>query len=171
MGGKEKDHDLASCWRKAIAAVLLSTGFLCVLLDSSAVLAQGDMHSMTKHGGLHVSTMPANNEVIAMAPQKIILDFDSEVRLVKLALKEKTQGEILINFRFDPTSGRHYTQSLPPLLAADYYKVEWAALDASGKLARGSFYFSFGDNAKPPSSYMGEMDHQMQIISPDYRLL
>ena len=33
-----------------------------------------------------------------------------------------------------------------------------------------NIYFSFGANAKPPSTYRMEMNHEMQLISPDYRL-
>lgn len=145
--------------------------FLCSVLGASAVYAQHTMPGMAMEEGLKVSTMPADDQVIAKAPQSIMLNFETEVRLVKLALKETKQGEILIDFRYDPTAKMHYKQDIPALAAADYYKVEWAALNAAGKLIRGSFYFSFGTDAQPPSTYMHGMDHDMQIISPDYRLL
>lgn len=129
------------------------------------------MHGMSNSGDLLASSMPADNEVLAKAPQSIMLNFASEVRLVKLALKETKQGEILIDFRYDPSAAMRYMQTLPMLAAADYYKVEWAALKASGELVKGNFYFSFGDDAKPPSEYMNDMDHEMMIMAPDYRLL
>lgn len=168
---RAKGHDIESQSRKPLSGLLLSLSLLFTLLGSSVVLGQHAMPGMSGSGGLQLSTMPADNEVIAKAPQSIMLNFKSKVRLVKLALKETSQGEILIDFRYDPVAGMQYLQSLPALVTADYYKVEWAALDASGALIRGSFYFSFGDDAKPPSSYMEGMDHDMQVISPDYRLL
>ena len=168
---RAKGHKSESQSRKPISGLLLSLSLLFSLLSSSVVLGQHAMPGMASQDGLQLSTMPADNEVIAKAPLSIMLNFESEVRLVKLALKETKQGEILIDFRYSPVAGMHYTQPLPTLAAADYYKVEWAALDASGKLVKGSFNFSFGDDAQPPSSYMKGMDHEMQITSPDYRLL
>ena len=158
--------------QKTKAAFLLPVCFLFSLLLSQLALAQPHMmHGMSNSGGLLDSSMPADNEVLAKAPQSIMLNFASEVRLVKLALKETKQGEILIDFRYDPTAAMRYMQTLPMLAAADYYKIEWAALKASGELVKGSFYFSFGDDAKPPSEYLNEMGHEMMIMAPDYRLL
>jgi len=169
---KARDHNSDSRIRKLLSGLLLSLSLLLSLLGGSVVLGQHTMPGMSNSGGLQLSTMPADDEVLAKAPQSIMLNFESEVRLVKLALKETKQGEILIDFRYSPAASMHYMQALPALAAADYYKVEWAALDAKGALVKGSFYFSFGSDAKPASSYMEEMDHDMQMImSPDYRLL
>lgn len=168
---RAKGHTVASQSRKPLSGLLLSLGLLFSFLSSSVVLGQHAMPGMSHQGGLQLSTMPADNEVVAKAPASIMLNFESEVRLVKLALKETQQGEVLIDFRYSPAAGMYYSQPLPVLAAANYYKVEWAVLDASGELIKGSFYFSFGDDAEPPSFYMEGMDHQMQIISPDYRLL
>ena len=151
--------------------MLLLLSALYTVLGSPTLLAQHTMPDMDTGHGLQLSTMPADDQVIANSPQSIMLNFESDVRLVKLALKETKQGEILIDFRYNPVAAKHFEQALPALAAANYYKVEWAALDRVGKLVRGSFYFSFGDDAQPPSSYMEGMDHDMQIISPDYRLL
>lgn len=167
----EKGRRAGSQFRGKFSGLLPMIGFMISLLSSSTLLAQHTMPGMSGGTGLHVSTMPADDAVLAKAPESIMLNFQTEVRLVKLALKETRQGEILIDFRYNPTASMHYTQPIPPLAAANYYKVEWAALDRSGKLVKGSFYFSFGENAQSPSSYMEGMDHNMQIISPDYRLL
>jgi methionine-rich copper-binding protein CopC len=154
-----------------IPAISVAICFLLALLASPLLFAQHDMHGMSDGESLLVSSMPADDEVLAEAPKSIMLGFDSEVRLVKLALKETKQGEILIDFRYDSEAAMRYVQSLPSLAEANYYKIEWAALNMMGELIRGSFYFSFGEQAKPPSSYRDEMDHNMLIPSPDYRLL
>ena len=167
---KATSVDLASQYRNIFPRLLLSFSLLFSLFGSSIALAQHDMHGMSNGGGLLASTMPVDDEVLAKAPQSLMLNFEDDVRLVKLALKETEQGEILIDFRFDPAAGKHFMHSLPQLAAAEYYKVEWAALDSNGELVKGSFYFSFGEGAQPPSTYIEEMDHQM-IMSPDYRLL
>jgi len=169
--GEKETSEATRKYRIINSRFLLSISFLLSLLFSPLLAAQHNMHGMSNSGGLLDSSMPADNEVLARAPQSIMLNFASEVRLVKLALKETKQGEILIDFRYDPQAAMRYMQKLPMLAAADYYKVEWAALQASGDLVRGSFYFSFGDDAKHPSEYMNEMDHEMMIMSPDYRLL
>lgn len=155
---------------KSFLAVALLVSFLSVALSSGSAMAQHEMPGMAMDNTLLQGTMPANDEVVAVAPESLMLHFGANVRLVKLAVKESEQGEILIDFRYKPTAGVHFTQALPKLAAANYYTVEWAALEASGNLVRGRFRFSFGDGAKPPSSYMGEMDHRMNIMSPDFRL-
>ncbi len=162
---------LESRYRGAFSGTLLVLSVVFALLGSTLTLAQHDMHGMSNVAGLKLKTMPANDAVLAKAPSSIMLDFESDVRLVKLALKETRQGEILIDFRYTPSAGKHYLQKLPKLAAANYYKVEWAALKAGGDLVKGSFYFSFGEDAKPASHYMEQMDHQMLVPSPDYRLL
>jgi hypothetical protein len=115
--------------------------------------------------------MPANDAALAAAPGSLMLHFESEMRLVKLALKAPEYGFIDIGFRYQPVPDVHFMQSLPTLAAANYYSVEWAAFNANEELIKGIFYFSFGDNARPPSYYLDQMHHPGPIMSPDYRLL
>ena len=117
--------------------------------------------------------MPDNDEVLAVAPESVMLHFQSDVRLVKLVLREPSQGKepIDIGFRYRDGTGVHFVQPLPVLVDADYYFVEWAAFDANSNLIQGAFYFSFGEDARPPSFYLDQMQHPDTIISPDYRLL
>ena len=154
------------------ATRVLSASLLMSVYFTSPSLAQHETHDMSATGAAHVITMPDNDEVLAVAPESIMLHFESDVRLVKLALKEPSQGKepIDIDFRYQPGTGVHFVHALPELAAADYYTVEWAAFDTDANLIRGVFYFSFGENARPPSSYTGRMEHSGNIISPDYRL-
>lgn len=138
---------------------------------SPLALAQHEMHDMAETADTRLQSMPANDEVLAAAPESLMLHFESEIRLVKLALKGSGQGFANINFRYNPRPGVHFTQSLPKLEEANYYTVEWAAFDSEENLMRGMFRFSFGDEARPPSEYMQEMEHSVNPISPDYRLL
>jgi len=144
--------------------------FLLGVLSAPQSLAQHEMHDMPANG-VHVTTMPANDEVLASSPESLMLHFESEVRLVKLVLRESRQGMIDIRFHYNPETGVHFMQSLPTLELADYYTVEWAVLDSDEKLVKGAFYFSFGDDARPPSFYLDQIDHPVHIMSPDYRLL
>jgi methionine-rich copper-binding protein CopC len=147
----------------SIISLLVSLWF------SPVLLAQHTMHIMPAEGDLQVATMPENNEVLAAAPSSIMLHFESDVSLVKLVVKEARQGFIDIGFRYQ--HGVHFVQPLPALAAADYYTAEWAVLDDQGKLIKGTFHFSFGAEAKPPSFYLDQMEQMQHIMAPDYRLL
>lgn len=141
-------------------------------LFSSMALAQHTMHSMPGSNSLNVVSMPGNDEVLAAAPKSIMLQFGSEVQLVKLAVKNPEEGKepIDIGFRYSPQMSMHFMQPLPVLGAANYYTVEWAAFDAKHVLVKGVFYFSFGVDAKPPSFYLSQIKQMEHIMSPDYRL-
>lgn len=149
--------------------ILLASCFIS--LYSSAVLAQHDMHSMDNAGQDMVTTMPGNNEVLAAAPTEVMLHFEKPKTLVKLVVKDPAANFVDINFRFDPRPSQHFARALPALAPQDYYSVEWAILDDDGALVKGTFYFSFGADAKPPSFYLDQMEHEMHIMAPDYRLL
>jgi len=146
--------------------------FLFGSLFSSLVLAQHTMHSMPGSGSLKVVSMPDNDEVLGAAPKSIMLQFGSEVQLVKLAVKNPDEGKepIDIGFRYSPEMSMHFMQTLPTLAAANYYTVEWAAFDARHVLVKGVFYFSFGADAKPPSFYLNQIKQMEHIMSPDYRV-
>lgn len=148
----------------------LISGFVLASCGASA-LAQHDMSHMSGMGAENVSTMPADDAVMASAPKSVMLQFEEEHVLVKLVLKDPAAEFIDISFRFDPVSKQHFSHALPPLAPADYYEVGWAALDMQGKLHKGTFHFSFGPDANPPSSYLSQEEHEMpMIMTPDYRL-
>ncbi|NKB32721.1 MAG: hypothetical protein GKR91_06450 [Pseudomonadales bacterium] len=152
---------------------VICSGLLVSQFFSTTALAQHEGHASLNNGGVHLVTLPENDEVLADAPTTLILHFRSQVALLKLALKEPGQGKEPhdIGFRYRPETAVHFEHSLPPLLPANYYLVEWAAFAANGELVRGSFSFSFGDDAMPPSHYRAQMEHSNTIISPDYRLI
>jgi methionine-rich copper-binding protein CopC len=142
------------------------------LLFSSISMAQHEMHGMNTADSVLAMTMPENDEILATAPESMMLHFESDVLLVKLVLRDPRQAKnmIKIDFRYSPTPGVHFVQPLPVLKSADYYTAEWAVLDGGGKLIKGVFYFSFGDNARPASYYLNQMKHPDHIMPSDYRL-
>ncbi len=152
---------------------LMALIFLLCAVFIPRSFAQHGAHGMPASGNKQVISMPDNDEVLAVAPESVMLHFQSNVRLVKLVLKEPSQGKepIDIGFRYRDGTGVHFVQPLPVLPDADYYFVEWAAFDANSNLIKGAFYFSFGENARPPSFYLDQMMHMDTFISPDYRLL
>lgn len=142
-----------------------------LVTSASQSLAQHQMHGGGGEPGISVSTMPMADEVLAKAPDEIMMHFQEQFTLVKLVMKNPDNEFIDINFRFDPTPGMHMVHAVPELEPDDYYEVEWAVLSSDGELIRGNFHFSFGEDARPPSYYLEQMDMPLHIMAPDYRLL
>lgn len=166
----EKGLKLSSHGKSYLSAGLLFIQLLLLAIWSPLALAQHEMHNMA--ASVELNSMPANDEVLAAAPESMMLHFASEIRLVKLALKASEHGFVNIDFRYNPVPGVHFTQSLPALAAANYYTVEWAAFDSSEELIKGTFHFSFGDDARAPSYYRNQMEGMVHDAMPlDYRTL
>ena len=142
-----------------------------LVTSASQSLAQHQMHGGDGESGISVSTMPMANEVLAKSPEQIMMNFQEPYTLVKLVMKTPDNEFVDINFRFDPTPGMHMVHAIPALEPDDYYEVEWAVLSREGELIRGNFHFSFGEDARPPSYYLDQMEMPVHIMAPDYRLL
>ena len=97
-------------------------------------------------------TSPADDATLDVAPNMMTLEFPSPVKLVKLTLHNEQRDWIEINFRYSPSDRKYYHWDLPILAPAAYYTADWAILSDSDKLVRGSFSFSFGSEAQPPSA-------------------
>ncbi|MCY4183412.1 MAG: copper resistance protein CopC, partial [Gammaproteobacteria bacterium] len=135
--------------------------FLCVLTAAAMLLGLGAAsaqvnpasYPLRDENGLaaQAATSPADDAVLALAPEELSLLFPASVRLVKLTLRDEKRGWIDINFRYNPSPRRDYVWQLPELPEAVYYTAEWAILSARERLIRGSFSFAFGPNAQAPS--------------------
>lgn len=160
-------------YRGAIGGIGLLQCLACALLLTLTAQAgaQHAGHTMDNVGDMELNTMPADDAVLASAPRRLMLHFAAEVRLVKLALRNDDSEFIDIGFRYRPGSGHDFSQALPRLATADYYRVEWAAIDGSGVLNKGEFHFSFGADARPPSYWLNQQEEMRHIMAPDYRLL
>lgn len=96
-------------------------------------------------------TDPADDAVLKEAPVEIGFEFPERVRLVKLTLRNAERDWIDIDFRYRPVLETSFIWPLPTLGMATFYTADWAILAANDQLVRGSFSFSFGPDAKPPS--------------------
>lgn len=96
-------------------------------------------------------TLPKDDDVLLLAPKAISLDFPRLSRLVKFTLRNETRDWVDIQFRYDPVLDTHYVLELPVLSEATYYTADWAVLSSNDRLVRGSFSFSFGEDAQRPS--------------------
>jgi methionine-rich copper-binding protein CopC len=143
---------------------------LLLLLLSPLASAQ---HVMTINSNSDVvtETTPADDMVLAAAPADLMMRFSTYVRLVKLVLKAPGNKPVDIGFRYNPDASRVFFWDLPALPAADYYTVEWAAIDPANFVARGSFSFAFGPTAKPPSELIPQEEELAPVIVPDFRLI
>ena len=100
---------------------------------------------------LKTKTAPNDDAVLKEAPSEISLEFPQRVRLVKLTLRNANHDWIDIDFRYSPRVEEAFSWKLPDLAEASYYTADWAILATNEQLVRGTFSFSFGPDAKPPS--------------------
>jgi methionine-rich copper-binding protein CopC len=149
-----------------------ATSLCALLLVLMSPLASAQ-HVMTINSNSDVvtETAPVDNAVLAEAPADLMMRFSTYVRLVKLVLKAPGNTPVDIGFRYNPDASRVFFWDLPPLPAADYYTVEWAAIDPVNFVARGSFSFSFGPDARPPSELIPQEEELAPVIVPDFRLI
>ena len=125
------------------------------LLATNAAIAQVNPVSYPgrDEGGIvaATATSPADDAVLAMAPDELELVFPDNMRLVKLTLRDENRQWVEINFRYSPNPRRSYIWKLPELPPAVYYTADWAVLSPREQLIRGSFSFAFGIGAEAPS--------------------
>jgi len=124
---------------------------LFLLLLGENVNAQHS-HGRRNTVELELETEPYNDQVLELAPEFLMMRFTEYVSLVKLTLKVEDMRPIDIGFQFSPTFSRVFIQAIPALERAEFYTAEWAALTAENVVVYGSFLFSFGSDAKKPTS-------------------
>lgn len=143
----------------------------CLLSPTSTIHAQHTMMHQQHTPGGQAATMPHDDAVLEDAPAQLSLEFDHDVRLVKLTLRTSEARELLdIGFRYNPSSDTSFAHQLPTLESAPYYIAEWAVVSADERIIQGRFHFAFGPDAQPPSELMPETTPMRHIMAPDYRV-
>ena len=140
-------------------------------MASAHTHAQHVMGPLGSQSEVEVESAPANDEILPAPPADLLMRFSTYVRLVKLTVKAPDGDPVDIGYRYQPDASRVFLWNLPELPAADYYTVEWAAIDPSNLVARGSFSFSFGPGARPASELIPEEEILAPVIVPDFRLI
>jgi methionine-rich copper-binding protein CopC len=155
-----------------LANGLLQFAFALCLALSGAQYAQAQ-HVMTinSNSDVELESSPVDDEVLESSPQELMLRFSTYVKLVKLTMKDPEDKFVNIGFIYNPDVSRVFFLDLPELPASPYYTVEWTAIDPSNLVARGSFNFSFGPDAAPPSTLIPEEEVLDPFMAPDYRLI
>lgn len=144
---------------------------VCVAFGSVQYAQAQHVMTINSNSDVELETSPVDDEVLESAPQELMLRFSTYVRLVKLTMKNPEEKFVNIGFIYSPDVSRVFFLDLPEIPAASYYTVEWTAIDPSNLVARGSFSFSFGPDAAPPSTLIPEEEELVPVIVPDYRLI
>jgi methionine-rich copper-binding protein CopC len=132
----------------SIGLILLLSRLSFAQPSSSAVYRQAaDITGLVAK----TESSPLNDAVLNSAPNQLSLVFPQRVRLVKLTLRNELRDWVDISFRYDPKLDNSFVWELPNLRIASYYTADWAILAANEQLVRGTFSFSFGPGAEPPS--------------------
>lgn len=156
----------------SLARSILRFTFALCLAFSGAQYAQAQ-HIMTinSNSDVELESSPVDDEVLESSPKELMLRFSTYVKLVKLTMKNPEEEFVNIGFRYNPDASRVFFLDLPDLAEAAYYTIEWTAIDPSNLVARGSFSFSFGPDAAPPSTLIPVEEELDPFMAPDYRLI
>lgn len=149
--------------------LLLLASFM--LAVAPAAFSQHIMGGGAGASSVEMEPTPSDDQVLASSPEELMLRFSTYVRLVKLTLKAPDQDIVNIGFRYSPEASRVFFWELPELPDADYYTVEWAAIDPTNLVAKGTFNFAFGSDALPPSQVIPQEEELQHVTVPDFRLL
>ena len=137
-------HKFRQCLLAAVMSLAASAAFAQVNPASYPLRDEGGLAAAT-------DTTPADDAILAIAPEELNLVFPENVRLVKLTLRDENRAWVEIGFRYNPRPRRDYVWKLPELPPAVYYTADWAILSAREQLIYGSFSFAFGPGAQAPS--------------------
>jgi methionine-rich copper-binding protein CopC len=153
-----------------IRFMLATTVALMCLGTSPLLFAQHVMDPNASSSNVEMESSPTNDEILSQSPRDFMLRFSTYVRLVKLSVKGPDDKLVNVDFRYQTDASRVFFWDIPTLPDADYYTVEWAAIDPRNLIARGTFSFSFGPNARPASELIPEVEVLEHIVTPDYRI-
>ncbi len=144
---------------------------LCLAFGGAQFAQAQHIMTINSNSDVELESSPVDDEVFETAPKELMLRFSTYVKLVKLTMLDPEEKLVNIGFRYNPDASRVFFLDLPEIPPAPYYTVEWTAIDPSNLVARGSFSFSFGPNAAPPSTLIPEEEELVPVIVPDYRLI
>jgi len=95
--------------------------------------------AVSAHTGLKAS-VPANNSILQVTPQQLALEFRSEVRLVKLGLRNSKAKQIKFDFKPSAQGMKKVNYPLPKL-ATGSYRVDWMVMGSDTHKVTGYYNF------------------------------
>jgi len=86
------------------------------------------------------SSVPAEQAVVAAAPEELVLMFSTDVRITALTLTDAADASYELGAL--PTSAQREFEIPVPTLAAGEYTVAWRAVGADTHVVSGEIHFS-----------------------------
>lgn len=119
------------------ALSLLTMSIRCmVLIACVSVSSIVSAHNVLK------SSVPADGAALESSPSELALEFNGQVRLVKLSLKNGEE-EVEVGFKPDLTAASSFAIPVPEL-APGAYALEFSIIGADGHIVAGHFNFGVG---------------------------
>ena len=121
---------------------LASLSFLKTSLRAFAFIACVSLNMTASAHNVLKSSTPADGSTLDRSPSELALDFNGQVRLVKLSLK-RSEESIDVGFKPDLTAATFFAVPVPRL-ASGAYSLEFSVIGEDGHTVAGHFNFGIG---------------------------
>ena len=121
---------------------LASLSFLKTSLRAFAFIACVSLNMTASAHNVLKSSTPADGSMLDRSPSELALDFNGQVRLVKLSLKRSDES-IDVGFKPDLTAATSFVVPVPEL-ASGTYSLEFSVIGEDGHTVAGHFNFGIG---------------------------
>ena len=121
---------------------LASLSFLKTSLRAFAFIACVSLNMTASAHNVLKSSTPADGSTLDRSPSELALDFNGQVRLVKLSLKRSDES-IDVGFKPDLTAATSFIVPVPEL-ASGAYSLEFSVIGEDGHTVAGPFNFGIG---------------------------
>ena len=121
---------------------LASLSFLKISLRAFAFIACVSLSMTASAHNVLKSSTPADGSTLDRSPSELALDFNGQVRLVKLSLKRSDES-IDVGFKPDLTAATSFIVPMPEL-ASGAYSLEFSVIGEDGHTVAGHFNFGIG---------------------------
>ena len=121
---------------------LASLSFLKTSLRAFAFIACVSLNMTASAHNVLKSSTPAGGSMLDRSPSELALDFNGQVRLVKLSLKRSDES-IDVGFKPDLTAATSFIVPVPEL-ASGAYSLEFSVIGEDGHTVAGHFNFGIG---------------------------
>ncbi|MDC1119489.1 copper resistance protein CopC [Gammaproteobacteria bacterium] len=121
---------------------LASLSFLKTSLRAFAFIACVSLNMTASAHNVLKSSTPADGSMLDRSPSELALDFNGQVRLVKLSLKRSDES-IDVGFKPDLTAATSFIVPVPEL-ASGAYSLEFSVIGEDGHTVAGHFNFGIG---------------------------
>ena len=128
-----------------VTRLLPSLSFLQTSLRAFAFIACVSLSMTASAHNVLKSSTPADGSTLERSPSELALNFNGQVRLVKLSLKRSEGSEESIDVGFKPNLTAATSFAVPvPELASGAYSLEFSVIGEDGHTVAGHFNFGIG---------------------------